>query len=151
MYKQTKYRTETEEWVNKLFKFGNAVHLCIHYSDYLQPDKQWTNDELVKVNKRFFRRLENSVGISGGRNRLKRFVVIEGKNWGSKHTHMVIEVPKNREEQRFVMDIHNAVFLTKGMRNDYTDEVWEQRGLVNYLTKQSNKTIDNIDVQNSRY
>ena len=39
----------------------------------------------------------------------------------------------------------------KGMRNDYKDKVYEQKGLVNYLTKQSNRTIDNIDIRNSRY
>ena len=57
----------------------------------------------------------------------------------------------DKDEEEFIVDIHNAVFMTKGMRNDYKDKVYEQKGLVNYLTKQSNRTIDNIDIRNSRY
>ena len=64
---------------------------------------------------------------------------------------MIIEIPKDKDEEEFIVDIHNAVFMTKGMRNDYKDKVYEQKGLVNYLTKQSNRTIDNIDIRNSRY
>ena len=160
MLQQTKYREQTEEWVNELFKFNNSVHLVIHYSDYLQTDKKkifvskiqrFVDDELVAINKRFFRRLEERVCIKGGRNRLRRLVVIEGKNGSSKHTHMIIEIPKDKDEEEFIVDIHNAVFMTKGMRNDYKDKVYEQKGLVNYLTKQSNRTIDNIDIRNRRY
>ncbi len=147
----TKYREETENWINGIMQFGDAIFLTIHYSDYLQQERNWTRNEVEMINKRFLRELEARQKIKGGKNRLKRLVVIEGKKYGRKHTHMLIEIPTNKTSAEFGMDIHNAVFLTKGMRNDYTDEVYEQYGLVNYMLKESNSNIDNLDIKNTRY
>ena len=46
--------------------------------------------------------------------------------------------------------------MTNGIRSDFKDKpfiekVFEQGGLVNYLTKESNNNTDNIDIKNSRY
>jgi len=146
-----KYREETENWINGKFQFGDAIFLTIHYSDYLQEERSWTEDEVKMINKRFFRKLEASQSINGGRNRLKRLVVIEGKTYGRKHTHMIIEKPTDKTAEQFDMDVWLAVTGTKGMRNSYSEEVYEQLGLVNYLTKESISNIDHIDIKNTRY
>lgn len=151
MLQKTKHRQETENWINSIMQFGDAIFVTIHYSDYLQEERNWKRNEVEMINKRFFRRLENGIKIRGGKNRLKRLVVIEGKAHGRKHTHMLIEIPKDKTSEKFGMDIHHAVFMTKGMRNDYKDEVYEQYGLVNYLTKESSSNINNIDITNTRY
>ena len=147
----TKYREETENWINGIMQFGDAVFLTVHYSDYLQQERNWTRNEVEMINKRFLRELEARQKIKAGKNRLKRLVVIEGKAYGRKHTHMIIEKPTDKTAEQFDMDIWLAVTGTKGMRNNYSEDVYEQNGLVNYLTKESNSNIDNIDIKNTRY
>jgi|TARA_B100000315_G_C14564871_1_gene582407 hypothetical protein len=147
---KTKYREATENWINGKFQFGDAIFLTVHYSDYLQEERNWTRNEVEMINKRFLRELEARQKIKGGKDRLKRLVVIEGKTYGRKHTHMIIEKPTDKTAEQFDMDIWLAVNGTKGMRNSYSEEVYEQLGLVNYLTKESNYNIDNIDTKNSR-
>ena len=151
MSHKTKYRQETENWINSKFQFGDAIFLTIHYSDYLQQERNWTRNEVEMINKRFLRELEAQQKIKGGKDRLKRLVVIEGKEFGRKHTHMIIETPTEKTAEQFGMDIWRSVFRTKGMRNNYSEEVYEQLGLVNYLTKESSSNIDNIDIKNTRY
>ncbi len=150
MSHKTKYREATENWINGKFQFGDAIFLTVHYSDYLQEERNWTRNEVEMINKRFLRELEARQKIKGGKDRLKRLVVIEGKTYGRKHTHMIIEKPTDKTAEQFDMDIWLAVNGTKGMRNSYSEEVYEQLGLVNYLTKESNYNIDNIDTKNSR-
>ena len=150
MSHKTKYREATENWINGKFQFGDAIFLTVHYSDYLQEERNWTRNEVEMINKRFLRELEARQKIKGGKDRLKRLVVIEGKTYGRNHTHMIIEKPTDKTAEQFDMDIWLAVNGTKGMRNSYSEEVYEQLGLVNYLTKESNYNIDNIDTKNSR-
>ncbi len=147
----TKYREETENWINGIMQFGDAIFLTVHYSDYLQEERNWTRNEVEMINKRFLRELEARQKIKGGKDRLKRLVVIEGKTYGRKHTHMIIETPTEKTAEQFGMDIWLAVTGTKGMRNNYSEDVYEQNGLVNYLTKESISNIDNIDIKNTRY
>ena len=151
MSHKKKYREETENWINSKFQFGDAVFLTVHYSDYLQKERNWTRNEVEMINKRFLRELEARQRIKGGKARLKRLVVIEGKTYGRIHTHMIIEKPTEKTAEQFDMDIWLAVTGTTGMRNSYSEDVYEQNGLVNYLTKESNSNIDNIDIKNTRY
>ena len=150
------HRVETEKWLNEKFKFHNAIFLTMAYSDYFQNDKPLNKIEISKINKNYLRNLERHQKIKGGRNRLKRLVVIEGKPTGRKHCHMIIEIPENKTYQEFSFDCFTSANMTKGIRSDFKDKpfiekVFEQGGLVNYLTKESNNNTDNIDIKNSRY
>ena len=82
------HRAELEKWLNEKFKFNNAIFLTLRYSDYLQTSAPLTKLEIAKINKIYLRNLERHQNIKGGRNRLKRLVVIEGKEGGRRHTHM---------------------------------------------------------------
>ena len=150
------HRAETEKWLNEKFKFNNAIFLTLRYSDYLQTSAPLTKLEIAKINKIYLRNLERHQNIKGGKNRLKRLVVIEGKEGGRRHAHMIIEIPEDKTYQEFSFDCFTSANMTNGIRSDFKDKpfiekVFEQGGLVNYLTKESNNNTDNIDIKNSRY
>jgi len=148
------YRAKTKEWLNDLYQFKDAIFISVHYSEYLKIGTATKFDERLDINKRFLRNLEKKQKIKGGRNRLKRLVVMEGKESGNKHCHMIIEIPENKDYREFSLDCFFASNLTKGFNCDFGEkhiQVYEQSGLIDYLTKESNYNIDNIDTKNSRY
>ena len=148
----TKHREQTEEWLNNFTNFSNAVSVTLHYNESLQDKNFNTKQRLQKANKRLFRNLERSI-FTRQKDRLKRIVVNETKLTSRNHLHMLIQIPENETYETFKAKLWVASNKTNEFLENTLDttQIYNAKNLINYVTKESNYTIDNIDVLNSRY
>ena len=148
----TRHREQTEEWLNNFTNFSNAVSVTLHYNDTLQDKTFNTKQRIQKANKRLFRNLERSI-FTRQKDRLKRIVINETKLTSRNHLHMLIQIPNNETYETFKAKL----WLASNKTNEFlentldTKQIYDAKNLINYVTKESNLTIDNIDVLNSRY
>ena len=148
----TKNREQTEVWLNNFTNFSNAVFVTLHYNDTLQDKTFNTKQRIQKANKRLFRNFEKIL-FKRQKDRLKRIVITETKLTSRNHLHMVIQIPENETYETFIAKLWVAVNKTNETLENTLDtkQIYDVKNLINYVTKESNLTIDNIDVLNSRY
>ena len=148
----TKHREQTEVWLNNFTNFSNAVSVTLHYNESLQDKNFNTKQRLQKANKRLFRNLERSI-FTRQKDRLKRIVVNETKLTSRNHLHALIQIPDNEEYEIFRIKLWMAVNKTNEFLENTLDttQIYNAKNLINYVTKESNYNIDNIDVLNSRF
>lgn len=148
----TRHREQTEDWLNNFTNFSNAVFVTLHYKDTLHDKTFNTKQRIQKANKRLFRNLERSI-FTRQKDRLKRIVINETKLTSRNHLHMLIQIPNNETYETFKAKL----WLASNKTNEFlentldTKQIYDAKNLINYVTKESNLTIDNIDVLNSRY
>jgi len=149
---ENKHRKATEKWLNNLTIFSNAVSVTLHYNDSLLDKNFNTEQRLQKANKRLFRNLERYV-FSKHKDRLRRIVINETKLTSRNHLHALIQIPEDETYQSFVAKLWLASSKTNEtlVNTLHTTHIYNATNLINYVTKESNYTIDNIDVLNSRY
>jgi hypothetical protein len=147
-----KHRKATEEWLNNLTVFSNAVSVTLHYNDTLLDKTFNTKQRLQKANKRLFRNLERHI-FTRHKDRLHRIIVNETKLTSRNHLHTLIQIPEHETYYSFVAKLWLASSKTNEILENtlHTTHIYNAINLINYLTKESNYTIDNIDVLNSRY
>ena len=148
----TRHREQTEEWLNNFTNFSNAVAVTLHYNDTLQDKTFNTKQRIQKANKRLFRNLERSI-FTRQKDRLKRIVVTETKLTSRNHLHTLIQIPENETYETFKAKLWVAVNKTNETLENtlHTTQIYNAKNLINYVTKESNYNINNIDVLNSRY
>ena len=152
MLHETKHRKATEKWLNNLTIFSNAVSVTLHYNDSLMDKNFNTKQRLQKANKRLFRNLERYV-FSKHKDRLRRIVINETKLTSRNHLHALIQIPEDETYDSFVCKLTVAAIKTKETLANtlHTTRAYNVTNLINYISKESDYTIDNIDVLNSRY
>jgi hypothetical protein len=148
----TRHREQTEEWLNNFTNFSDAVSVTLHYNDSLQDKTFNTKQRIQKANKRLFRNFEKIL-FKRQKDRLKRIVVTETKLTSRNHLHMLIQIPENEIYETFIAKLWMAVFKTNETLENtlHTTHIYNAKNLINYVTKESNYNINNIDVLNSRY
>jgi hypothetical protein len=149
---KTKYRKATEEWLGNFTNFSNAVSVVLHYNDTLLDKTFNTEQRIQKANKRLFRNLERSI-FTRQKDRLKRIVVTETKLTSRNHLHTLIQIPETETFESFIAKLWLASNKTHEFLENtlHTTHIYNATQLINYVTKESNYTIDNVDVLNSRY
>ena len=152
MLQENKHRKATEKWLNNLTIFSNAVSVTLHYNDSLLDKNFNTEQRLQKANKRLFRNLERYV-FSKHKDRLRRIVINETKLTSRNHLHALIQIPEDETYQSFVAKLWVASSKTNEtlVNTLHTKRIYNVTNLINYISKESDYTIDNIDVLNSRY
>ena len=152
MLQKNKHRKATENWLNNLTTFSNAVSVTLHYNETLMDKNFHTKQRLQKANKRLFRNLERYI-FSRQKDRLSRIVINETKLTSRNHLHALIQIPEDETYDSFVCKLTVAAIKTKETLANtlHTTRAYNVTNLINYISKESDYTIDNIDVLNSRY
>ena len=152
MLQKNKHRKATENWLNNLTTFSNALSVTLHYNETLMDKNFNTKQRLQKANKRLFRNLERYV-FSKHKDRLRRIVINETKLTSRNHLHALIQIPEDETYQSFVAKLWLASSKTnETLANTlYTEWIYSKKQLVKYIIKESIDDIDNIDIFNSRY
>ena len=148
----TRHRVQTEEWLNNFANFSNAVSVVLHYNETLMDKTFNTEQRIQKANKRLFRNLERSI-FTRQKDRLKRIVVTETKLTSRNHLHTLIQIPETETFDSFKAKLWLASNKTNEFLENtlHTTQIYNAKNLINYVTKESNYNINNIDVLNSRY
>ena len=148
----TRHREQTEVWLNNFTNFSNAVSVTLHYNDSLQDKTFNTKQRIQKANKRLFRNFEKIL-FKRQKDRLKRIVVTETKLTSRNHLHTLIQIPETETFDSFKAKLWLASNKTNEFLENtlHTTQIYNAKNLINYVTKESNYNINNIDVLNSRY
>ena len=152
MLQKNKHRKATENWLNNLTTFSNAVSVTLHYNETLMDKNFNTEQRLQKANKRLFRNFERYI-FSRQKDRLSRIVINETKLTSRNHLHALIQIPEDETYQSFVAKLWLASSKTnETLANTlHTEWIYSKKQLVSYVTKESRFDINNIDVLISRY